>query len=336
MSESFGRLHSITTLLESHSDGLSIKEIAARLCVPVETIAQDLELLFMNSAPVETDCIDDDPYQPDVVWYMLKGCYVPALSLNVQEAVGLLLSFEERNNERFSGIVSQLKGLLNFSDAEIEIRKKRILIKGARPLYPSPEIERRILILRRAAERCKALSICYYSRSESTEEDNRVDPLGVVFEGTRGVWYLVARQRSSGVIHLYNTLRIKRIDLLPITFNYPQDFNLDEYFRLAWGIEIGTEPVRVKVRFYPHFDVQAKVRKTVRTCRPSAQLTEEADGSLTLEDTISGTQEFRRWLRGFGRSAEVLEPKSLRDEILTGARLMLARYNGEDVEYGDT
>lgn len=335
MSESFQRLHGIMTLLGSYPDGLSIAELAARLNVSTEVIAKDLELLIMNSAPVDTDCIDDDPYRPEVVWYLLKGRYVPALSLTVQEATGLLLSIEERNDERFAEIVAQLKGLLNFSDDEIAIRKKRILIKGARPLYPNSEIEQRVLTLRRAAENCRVLGMRYYARNEEAELELRVDPLGVVFEGTRGVWYLVARERSSGEIYLYNTLRIKRVDLLPLHFEYPPDFDLEEYFRFAWGIEVGEEPVAVKVRFYPHFDVQAKVRKFVQTTRPTARLTEEPDGSLILEDTISGTEEFRRWIRGFGRSAEVLEPQSMREQLLTGARRMLARYNGQEVEYDE-
>jgi predicted DNA-binding transcriptional regulator YafY len=48
--------------------------------------------------------------------------------------------------------------------------------------------------------------------------------------------------------------------------------------------------------------------------------------SLLYEDTIIGKNEFMAWVLGFGSAAEVLEPKDLREEILTRVKNTLARY----------
>ena len=44
-------------------------------------------------------------------------------------------------------------------------------------------------------------------------------------------------------------------------------------------------------------------------------------------DIVMGLSEFRTWLRSFGSSAMVLEPESLRDELVASARRMKEMYS---------
>ena len=39
------------------------------------------------------------------------------------------------------------------------------------------------------------------------------------------------------------------------------------------------------------------------------------DGGIVYETTVSGREEFNRWILGFGPAAEILEPQSARREI---------------------
>ena len=50
--------------------------------------------------------------------------------------------------------------------------------------------------------------------------------------------------------------------------------------------------------------------------KPSPQ----KDGSLVGGFELSHTEEIKRWILGFGRHAVVLEPESLRDEMLAEVR----------------
>ncbi len=45
-------------------------------------------------------------------------------------------------------------------------------------------------------------------------------------------------------------------------------------------------------------------------------MTEEDDSSFIYEIKVNGTFEIKPWLRSFGSSCEVLEPRSLREDMI--------------------
>ena len=50
------------------------------------------------------------------------------------------------------------------------------------------------------------------------------------------------------------------------------------------------------------------------------------DGSIIFDAVVAGTDEIKFWIMNWGATAEVLEPKFLRDEIREEAEVMLERY----------
>ena len=82
----------------------------------------------------------------------------------------------------------------------------------------------------------------------------------------------------------------------------------------VWGNCFTDSPEHVKVRFYNEANVWEKVRRDL-ACRKKGQLYEK-DGFLYYEDTVYGISKFRPWIYGFGSSAIVLEPVSLREHII--------------------
>jgi predicted DNA-binding transcriptional regulator YafY len=62
------------------------------------------------------------------------------------------------------------------------------------------------------------------------------------------------------------------------------------------------------------------------TWHPSQRLAPVSDGSLLAEFSLSGTEEIKQWLLGFGRHAVVLEPVRLREEIIEELRALLEQY----------
>lgn len=82
---------------------------------------------------------------------------------------------------------------------------------------------------------------------------------------------------------------------------------------------------RVKIRFYDDFNVISRVmRETAH--RRKRSITREKDGSIIYEDEVAGIHEIRTWVRGFGSSAEVLEPAELRESLIKVCFLTLQRY----------
>ena len=64
-----------------------------------------------------------------------------------------------------------------------------------------------------------------------------------------------------------------------------------------------------------------------RCWHESQQLDEHSDGSTILHMTVSGLNEVKRWVLGFGCHAEVLAPVELRQEIQKEITTMLDNYS---------
>jgi predicted DNA-binding transcriptional regulator YafY len=121
------------------------------------------------------------------------------------------------------------------------------------------------------------------------------------------------------------TWKVNRIDARadPMHFQRPGDFRVDEYLAGSFGMYHGDGELRVKIRFCSA--AARYVRET--NWHPSQQLTAQADGSLLAEFVLSGTQEIKSWIYGFGPDAEVLEPESLRREMAAELEQLRAIYS---------
>ncbi len=56
------------------------------------------------------------------------------------------------------------------------------------------------------------------------------------------------------------------------------------------------------------------------------KITETDDGFLIIEDEVDDILEFRWWIRAFGDTVEVLQPKSLREEFAQMSKRMSSKY----------
>ena len=81
-------------------------------------------------------------------------------------------------------------------------------------------------------------------------------------------------------------------------------------------------PVVVRVRFGP--EAARYVRESAHHTRRG--LTDDHDGGVIAEYLVSGTEEIKRWIMGFGVKAVVLEPDSLRHEVMAELRAAVAVY----------
>ena len=87
------------------------------------------------------------------------------------------------------------------------------------------------------------------------------------------------------------------------------------------------KPIHVKIR------VRNETRNLINKLKKDVILRAETsklyikDGSWYYEDDILGINDFRRWLRGYGSSLVVLEPKSLIKQITSGYHKTLEYYD---------
>ncbi len=93
-------------------------------------------------------------------------------------------------------------------------------------------------------------------------------------------------------------------------FEYPADFTPAQLTEGAFGLIRGKEVTRVRIRFDEKVAryVQRRMWHPTQKFRP-------VQGGVEMTMDVRGTTEVVSWVLGFGRTAEVLEPTTLRDQI---------------------
>jgi predicted DNA-binding transcriptional regulator YafY len=145
-----------------------------------------------------------------------------------------------------------------------------------------------------------------------------VDPYQLTLQD--GGFYLIGHCHLRQAGRIFAGERIRELRPLATQFDPPRNFNAEEYLRDAWRIVKG-DVVTVK----GVFSRSAARDVRGRLWHPSQKLRELPDGRLELTLGVADTLEVRRWILGFGREAEVLEPAALREALQKEAEALARR-----------
>jgi predicted DNA-binding transcriptional regulator YafY len=159
----------------------------------------------------------------------------------------------------------------------------------------------------------------YHSFSDDTVKTFKIDPL-TYFERNGGL-YVFYRHPTYEDIRILAVERIQQLTPTDDNFAYPADFNPDELLENSFGLYFD-DPVKVKIRFKPD---QARYIME-RTWAKGEKKKKQKDGSLILEMETSGAWEVKRWVMSFGADAEVIEPATMRQEIVKELSAVLENY----------
>jgi len=110
------------------------------------------------------------------------------------------------------------------------------------------------------------------------------------------------------------TLAVERIQEITPTgslFEYPKDFDPEELLESAFDI-VYEQPIDIRIWFSPD---QARYIKE-RTWSKTQKIEEQEDGSIILSMRTSGWWDVKRWVLSYGKEAKVLEPQTLKEDIV--------------------
>ncbi|SJZ90966.1 helix-turn-helix transcriptional regulator [Selenihalanaerobacter shriftii] len=144
-----------------------------------------------------------------------------------------------------------------------------------------------------------------------------------ILDFKNGALYLYAHCHLRNQIRMFRVDRILEIKLTNKNFIYPDDFSIEDYLGNAWGVERGKEEIEIKIKF----SGQAVRNVREHTYHPTQELEELDDGSILMSVVTCSINEVKQWVLGFGAEAEVIAPKSLREEIAGEVQEMWGRYN---------
>ncbi len=312
----------IKTLSARHY-GVTVRELADELGVSEKTIRRDLQTFVQVGFPLEEQA---GPHGRKS-WRLGGGNQGPDIRFAVDEALALYLG------RRF---LEPLAGTFLWDAAQRAFRKVRASLGSAALRYLNKMADRlhqttvgisdygqkaEIIDRLMVAIEDRRTAMLHYRSLRSTESVlYKIDPYGLVYH--HGSLYLVAFSRDHDEIRHFKVDRMEEVDVTGSSFRMPDDFCLDEHMASSFGVYQGDGDVHVKVRFSP--TVARYVEEGI--WHASQQLRRQRDQSLVAEFRLSDTEEIKRWLLGFGRHAEVLEPPSFRKDMQDEVAHMMGRY----------
>jgi len=296
------RLFEIVYLLMNRKS-MTAKELAAHFEVSVRTILRDVDTLSAAGIPVYTS--------------QGRGGGISILDRFVLNKA--VISEEEQNQILFAlqslaatqhvdadGVLGRLQNLFQRTDTSwIAVDFSGWGNSGAD--------KERFDLLKNALIRKQAIAFVYFSSGGETT-NRKAYPLRLLFKDKS--WYLQAYCLAKESIRTFKFNRMKKIEILPETFN-SQAFTLLE-------VDAPGEPVPyldVEMRFAPHMAYR------VYDDFEEEDIEQNEDGSLTVLAKMSDEDWIYGYLLSFGLSVEVLAPTSVREEMAKMAAEMQKRYS---------
>ncbi len=304
------RLLQILALLKG-AGNWNARTLAEHLRTSRRNVYRDLAVLELAGVPYWYD-----PDRGEGGSYRVReGFFFPAVALTNQECLDMavLAKLAETQGVPLVGDACQVRDKL-FDTLPAE---QQDLIGEATALFdvlahgvPDGTRCRAILIaVQKALLGKRQLSGTYRSPAGTAAKAVRLQPRRAFLHA--GTWYLAAHDNADGTTKLY---RLSRFDELRTT-NKPltvaEKFSLRDYLGNAWAVHRGGRDYAVEVVF------TADAVPLVEECRwhPTQELERLPDGRLRFRATVSGLDEVKFWVLGWGPRAVVTKPKELADEV---------------------
>lgn len=192
-----------------------------------------------------------------------------------------------------------------------QLANQQILLRPGAQTKLDPQIWHQ---LEEACQTSRQVEMRYFAASRKQESERVVDPyLLDLYRGTNT--YLIGFCHLRGEIRSFRIDRIKELKILEKKFVRDRNFDVKKYLQYVFQHEVGGSPKQVVI----WFDAQTAPYIEERNWHSTQEIENHADGSLTLRMVVSGMNEVKRWVLGYGKSAVVKEPPELvqlvREEI---------------------
>ncbi len=312
------RLIKVWSLLTQnpHPGGLTAQQIAERCNVSKRTAYRDLAALE-NELGIPIG-------QEGAKRYIMPGYQLPPIRFTIPEALTiflaarLMVSFSRRYDPNIGSTFFKLNSAIT-PPLQDQIRKSINWLEQ-QPLNAS--VVRTIGILADAWVDQRTVRMWYQALGDEVATERLVDPYFIEPAAAGHASYLIGHCHRAGETRMFKIERIKDIELTSEAYRVPSDFDANQYLSSAWGIVAGGEVETVRLRFDK--DLAPIMQET--TWHPSQRVERQSDGSALVTFEVTNTVELYAWVMGWGEKVEVLEPESLRQDVIATAEAMLKLY----------
>jgi predicted DNA-binding transcriptional regulator YafY len=313
------RLLSILLLLQIHRR-LTARELARRLEVSERTIHRDMEALSAAGVPVYAE------RGPSGGWVLQEKYQTNLTGLTEAEIQALFLALPDRilddlglHQASEAALIKLLASLPSISRRDAEFARQRIHVDAA-GWQQSKEAVKYLTALQEAIWQERQVYLTYQRGDESTVE-RLIDPLGLVAKGS--TWYLVAAVEGE-----LRTYRVSRVQAVKIT---DQPCARPEGFDLAGHWEQSTAEFKANLPRFPATlrvapEIRSYARAMLRYARIEREDPPDTEGWITWSILFEEEHSACEYASGFGPKMEVVEPASLREQVIEQARAVITFY----------
>ena len=199
--------------------------------------------------------------------------------------------------------------------AESMSLNERILLENV------PSGGEKLKMVIKAMKECKKISITYRRYGGHATRTFDLEPYCIKLFGQR--WYMLGRfaDRGFATFSLDRMLEIKMSDE---NFKFDKDFDAASYFSDCFGVMLdeNSKPERVKIRAYGYEPLYLRDLPLHHSQREIKSTEEYCDFELRLKIT----SDFKAKLLSRGEWIEILEPKTLAEEIIEWHQKAIDRY----------
>ncbi|MCF8011806.1 MAG: WYL domain-containing protein [Clostridiales bacterium] len=307
--------------------GVTIKELVDKFEVTERQVRRDLDAI-QNDMRKPLRKKEKDTYGYKNTMYYFEIGFLPSLS--PEKATAIFMSMLQQRGSALGGYLNDLKNALvstlfsyRYNPEEIAVEKIQKRIHIVEESLTEPErVGKLFTKLVNALKDCCRVKIKYYAAYSGQVSERVVEPYGLICK--RQNWYLV------GYCLKRQDTRVFRVDQLENvisytgeTFNYPEDFSLQNYMAHSWGVINDGETCKVKLKFSSH--VAFRIKKIIY--HPSQVIEEELDDrSIIVSFNVCGIDEMKTWIVQWGDAVEVLDPGWLREDMCKWAEQVLNTY----------
>ncbi|GAB4118312.1 MAG: WYL domain-containing protein [Candidatus Caldatribacteriota bacterium] len=309
-------------LLIRNQPGIKVKDLANIFETCKRTIYRDFNTLSLAGFPVYSAPGKDGGY------FLTPDYFLPPLRFTCEEAASLLISikfFLKQKGfpyqEHIQLALAKLEGALG-SDSRDYIQKidKQISIYLGK-LKDYQDYNDVFQKINQAILEKRQIQIKYYTITRDKLTDRKLDPLHLMFKG--GFWYLIAFCHWREEIKIFRIDRIREITLTKNIFQTPTDFSLSSYLGKSWQVVRGEcEPQKIEIKIF--LPASRWVREERR--HPTQEIIPLNDEVILFKVEVDSFIEIKKWILQLGSCAQVLQPKSLREEIQEEIEGMRERY----------
>jgi len=171
-----------------------------------------------------------------------------------------------------------------------------------------------------AVLRLNEVEFDYRKPGSPKPEHRRVRPYHLAHR--ENLWYLIAHDLERNATRTFALPRITDVLVTKRHFEKPDDFSPEKFFSTALGVLGGDGNFLVVIRF----KAEAADLVREREWHESQEMRELRDGGLELSLRLGALAEIERWVLGWGASAEVIKPPTLRDKVRATAAALAAVY----------